>query len=164
MLGVGVDLPDVNGVCILGNKESADLYQSIMRGCRIAHVDRERPINQRLEDHFEVYFHTDSHDLEPIKKFVNKLVDLGGLSMLEALTLNTPTYGHKPEPGKSSAGQTYLTKTIDSLKVYKACDKIVFDCTDFQDGIKQFEKLYEQYPDERPYIEEQYSKFFHKWA
>lgn len=164
MLGVGVDLPNINGVCVLGNKESADLYQSIMRGCRIAELDRGVPVTERLEDHFEVYFHADSHDLEPIKKFVDKLVALGGLSMLEALTLNTPTYGHKAEPGNSAAGKAYLTKTINSLRVHEACDKIVFNCDNCVAGIKQFIDLFEKYPDERPYIEEQYAKFFHKFS
>lgn len=164
MLGVGVDIPNINGVCILGNKESADLYQSIMRGCRIAEFDRGVSINERLEDHFEVYFHADSHDLEPIKKFVDKLVALGGLSMLEALTLNTPTYGHAAETGNSAAGKAYLTKTINLLKVHEACDKIVFSCEDCLNGLKQFKDLFDRYPDDKPYIEEQYAKFFHKFS
>lgn len=162
MLGVGVDVPNINGVCVLGNKESADLYQSIMRPCRIAYFDRDVPVSQRLEDHFEAYFHADTHDMKPIEQFCDKLAELGGISLLESLTLNTPTYGSKQDSAPSTFAQSILDKTVKSLKVQEACDKIVFNVEDIQEGLKQFTELSLKYPEEASYIEQQLAKFIHK--
>jgi len=162
MLGVGVDVPNINGVCVLGNKESADLYQSIMRPCRIAYFDRDVPVNERLEDHFEAYFHADSHDLQPIEQFCSKLAELGGISLLESLTLNSMSYGSTRDPDRTTAAQSILDKTIKTLKVQKACDAIVFDVEDIQKGLNQFTELIHKYPEEASYIEQQLAKFIHK--
>lgn len=40
MLSEGIDIPNINGVLIFGEKSKASLYQSIMRGCRIDNDDR----------------------------------------------------------------------------------------------------------------------------
>lgn len=162
MLGVGVDVPNINGVCVLGNKESADLYQSIMRPCRIAYFDRDVPVSERKEDHFEAYFHADSHDMKPIEQFCDKLAELGGISLLESLTLNSTKYGSTQDPTPSTSAQHILDKTIKSLKVQEACDKIVFNVESVQEGLKQFTELSSKYPEESSYIERQFAKFIHK--
>ena len=40
MLSEGIDVPNINGVLIFGEKSKASLYQSIMRGCRVDSDDR----------------------------------------------------------------------------------------------------------------------------
>lgn len=162
MLGVGVDVPNINGVCILGNKESADLYQSIMRPCRVAKFDRGVPVSERLEDHFEAYFHADTHDITHIEKFCDKLAKIGGISLLDSLTLNSTKYGSTPDPQTTTAAQDILDKKIKSLKVQEACDKIVFDINDIEEGLNKFTELQTQYPEEHDYIEQQLAKFIHK--
>ena len=163
MLGVGVDIPNLNGVCILGNKESADLYQSIMRPCRVAKFDRCKPVEDRLEDHFVVYVHVDEHDASPIEQFVNRLKDIGGISLLESLTLCSALHGSKQKPIDTSAAQAYLTRIIKLSKVEQSCDAIVFDCAEYEVGLAKLNDLYKKYPEERDYIKSQYTKFNSKF-
>lgn len=163
MLGVGVDVPNLNGVCILGNKESADLYQSIMRPCRIANFDRNVEIKNRLEDHFEVYIHAPADIQTEIKKFTDKLISLGGISMLDALTLNSVTGSKGKDTEETAAAKVLYDNAIKAANVISECETS-FNINDFESGLEQFLIIEEKYPEHKDFIESQIAKFIKKIA
>lgn len=158
MLGVGVDVPNINGVCILGNKESADLYQSIMRPCRISYFDRGKAPQDRLEAHFEVFIHAEEDIQKEMKSFVNQLADIGGLPLIEAMTLGSVSGTKGLDELLSASAKDIYSKTIKGFKVVEECS-IIFDVANIELGFQKAEELCEKYPDHIEYIREQIAKF-----
>lgn len=158
MLGVGVDVPNINSVCILGNKESADLYQSIMRPCRIAWFDRDKAENERLEDHFEVFIHTPADVQEAIKDFMNRLIKIGAISLIDALVLNSVTGSHEKKEEELAKAKALFLKLQNAAKVNAECEEI-FDINDFENGLMKFFELVEKYPEEKETIQKMVDKF-----
>ena len=158
MLGVGVDVPNINSVCILGNKESADLYQSIMRPCRIAWYDRDKAESERLEDHFEVFIHTPADVQEAIKDFINRLISIGAMSLIDALVLNSVTGSHEKDDEELAKAKALFLKLKNAAKVNAECEEI-FDINDFQNGLMKFLELEEKYPEEKETIQKMVDKF-----
>lgn len=161
MLGVGVDVPNINGVCILGNKESADLYQSIMRPCRIAYFDRGQ--EEKLEDHFEVFIHTPADVQEAIKDFMNKLINIGAMSLIDALVLNNVTGSHDKDVEELAKAKKLFDKMKGFAKVNEECE-MIFDIDNFEEGLTKFLELEEKYPEEKEMIENMIAKFQVKMA
>mgnify|MGYP004451645025 FL=1 len=79
MLGVGTDLPCLNCVTILGNKNKSDLFQTIMRGCR---VDYNNPEKKR----YHVFVYVPDEVKAYMQEFVNTLDELGGPKLIEAFS------------------------------------------------------------------------------
>lgn len=158
MLGVGVDVPNINSVCILGNKESADLYQSIMRPCRIAWFDRDKVESERLEDHFEVFIHTPADVQEAIKDFMNRLIKIGAMSLIDALVLNSVTGSHEKKDEELAKAKSLFLKLKNAAKVNAECE-MIFNLNNFKDGLMQFLELEKKYPEEKETIQNMVDKF-----
>lgn len=161
MLGVGVDVPNINGVCILGNKESADLYQSIMRPCRIARFDRGVDEDERLENHFNVYIHTPADVQEAIKNFMTRLIKIGALSLIDAMVLNSVTGSHGKKIEELAKAKKLFEKMQQFAKVNEECE-MMFNLTDFNAGIMKYNELANEYPDCRETIDNMFNKFIRK--
>ena len=161
MLGVGVDVPNINGVCILGNKESADLYQSIMRPCRIAKFDRGVDESARLENHFDVFIHTPADVQEAIKDFMNRLINIGAMSLIDALVLNSVTGSHEKENEETAKAKKLFEKMKAFAKVNEECE-MIFNLTDFMSGLAKYNELITAYPDEKETIDNMFNKFIRK--
>ena len=161
MLGVGVDVPNINGVCILGNKESADLYQSIMRPCRIAKFDRGVDESARLENHFDVFIHTPADVQEAIKDFMNRLINIGAMSLIDALVLNSVTGSHEKENEETAKAKKLFEKMKAFAKVNEECE-MIFNLTDFMSGLAKYNELITTYPDEKETIDNMFNKFIRK--
>lgn len=79
MLGVGTDLPSLNSVVILGDKNETDLFQTIMRGCRVDHNNPEKK-------DYEVFVFVDGETKAYMEKFINTLDKLGGPELIAAFS------------------------------------------------------------------------------
>lgn len=79
MLGVGTDLPSLNSVVILGDKNETDLFQTIMRGCRVDHSNPEKK-------EYEVFVFVDGETKAYMEKFINTLDKLGGPELISAFS------------------------------------------------------------------------------
>ena len=79
MLGVGTDLPSLNSVVILGDKNETDLFQTIMRGCRIDYNNPEKK-------DYEVFVFVDGETKAYMEKFINTLDKLGGPELIPAFS------------------------------------------------------------------------------
>lgn len=79
MLGVGTDLPSLNSVVILGDKNETDLFQTIMRGCRVDHSNPEKK-------EYEVFVFVDGETKAYMEKFINTLDKLGGPELIAAFS------------------------------------------------------------------------------
>lgn len=161
MLGVGVDVPNINGVCILGNKEASNLYQSIMRPCRIAYYDRCVEREERLEDHFEVYVHTEMEVLDAIREFVDKLIHIGGISLIKAMVLNNVSGNGGKDVELLAKARELFRKKVGFVNVIEECN-MIFDIDNFEKGLLEYSKLIDKYPDTENYIREQVDKFIRK--
>lgn len=175
MLGVGIDLPNLNGICILGNKETSDLYQSIMRGCRIANFDRNKIISERIEKYFKVYIHCYDDVIKELKEFIEKLFTIGGIDLLKAIIFsNELTSSIFNNQQISTMAKILLDKIIKEKEVtlqyefeYKNSKnelaKIIneylknpsfeYFITKIHDSCNE---LLKKYPEESQYINEQY--------
>ena len=79
MLGVGSDLPSLNSVVILGDKNETDLFQTIMRGCRI---DYTNPAKKE----YEVFIFVDGETKAYMQKFIDTIDKLGGPELIAAFS------------------------------------------------------------------------------
>lgn len=79
MLGVGTDLPSLNSVVILGDKNETDLFQTIMRGCRIDYNNPEKK-------DYEVFVFVDGETKAYMEKFINTLDKLGGPELIRVFS------------------------------------------------------------------------------
>ena len=79
MLGVGTDLPSLNSVVILGDKNETDLFQTVMRGCRIDYGNPEKK-------DYEVFVFVDGEIKAYMEKFINTLDKLGGPELITAFS------------------------------------------------------------------------------
>ena len=79
MLGVGTDLPSLNSVVILGDKNETDLFQTVMRGCRIDYGNPEKK-------DYEVFVFVDGETKAYMEKFINTLDKLGGPELITAFS------------------------------------------------------------------------------
>ena len=79
MLGVGTDLPSLNSVVILGDKNETDLFQTVMRGCRIDYSNPEKK-------DYEVFVFVDGETKAYMEKFINTLDKLGGPELITAFS------------------------------------------------------------------------------
>ena len=157
MLGVGVDIPNINGVCLLGNKDGANLYQSIMRPCRIAYFDRDKSPEDRLEKHFEVYFHVPNDVKDAIHDFIVKIKEIGGISLLDAMTLNNVTGTKGLDAELTASAKEMYNKIVEFQKLEEECN-IIFDIEEFETGMKEVEKLTKKYPEHTEYLNTTFSK------
>lgn len=79
MLGVGTDLPSLNSVVILGDKNETDLFQTIMRGCRIDY-------NNPAKKEYEVFIFVDGETKAYMQKFIDTIDKLGGPELIAAFS------------------------------------------------------------------------------
>lgn len=79
MLGVGTDLPSLNSVVILGDKNETDLFQTIMRGCRIDY-------NNPAKKEYEVFIFVDGETKAYMQKFIDTIDKLGGPELITAFS------------------------------------------------------------------------------
>lgn len=79
MLGVGTDLPSLNSVVILGDKNETDLFQTIMRGCRI---DYSNPSKKE----YEVFIFVDGETKTYMQKFIDTIDKFGGPELIAAFS------------------------------------------------------------------------------
>ena len=79
MLGVGTDLPSLNSVVILGDKNETDLFQTIMRGCRIDY-------NNPAKKEYEVFVFVDGETKAYMQKFIDTIDKLGGPELIAAFS------------------------------------------------------------------------------
>lgn len=79
MLGVGTDLPSLNSVVILGDKNETDLFQTIMRGCRIDY-------NNPSKKEYEVFIFVDGETKAYMQKFIDTIDKLGGPELIAAFS------------------------------------------------------------------------------
>jgi superfamily II DNA or RNA helicase len=160
MLGVGIDIPNINGVVILSNKESSDLFQSIMRPCRIAEFDRNKSPENWLEKNFEIFIHSSEDSQKAIKNFIEQLQKIGGLSLLEALELGNISGANGISQIDTTAAKEIYDKIIKASRIEAEC-KIIFDIDDYKTGINKFLELSKKYPSQESckLISEQYAKF-----
>lgn len=79
MLGVGTDLPSLNSVVILGDKNETDLFQTIMRGCRIDY-------NNPTKKEYEVFIFVDGETKVYMQKFIDTIDKLGGPELIAAFS------------------------------------------------------------------------------
>ena len=79
MLTTGIDLPSVNSIVILGDKNETDLFQSIMRGCR---VDWNNPEKKD----YEVYCYVDGETRSYMENFINTIDKIGGPELIDAFS------------------------------------------------------------------------------
>lgn len=118
MLGVGIDLPNLNGICILGNKEVSDFYQSIMRGCRIAKFDRNKSPSDRLETYFKVYIHCYDDINKQLEVFIDKLFTIGKIDLLKSVIFsNELTSSINEAVDINTMAKELLNKTIKEKEI-----------------------------------------------
>ena len=79
MLGVGTDLPSLNSVVILGDKNETDLFQTIMRGCRLDY-------NNPAKKEYEVFIFVDGETKAYMQKFIDTIDKLGGPELIAAFS------------------------------------------------------------------------------
>ena len=79
MLGVGTDLPSLNSVVILGDKNETDLFQTIMRGCRVDY-------NNPSKKDYEVFIFVDGETKAYMENFINTLDKLGGPELIASFS------------------------------------------------------------------------------
>ena len=78
MVTAGIDVPTINSVCIFGSKSDANLYQSIMRGCRLSNN----------EDHFNVFSYIENKkNAEETREFYDALFKYGGIDIIKAIKM-----------------------------------------------------------------------------
>lgn len=121
MLGVGTDLPSLNSVLILGDKNETDLFQSVMRGCRID------PGNPNKKS-YHVFIYVDKETEAYMKKFIDTLDKLGGPELIKAFS-NDVQQG-KTGKNNQSLFQELLTKYISSSEVTEEYQKLI-NCKDY---------------------------------
>lgn len=131
MISCGTDLPSINSIVILGDKNKTDLFQTIMRGCR---VDWNNP--QKKD--YEVYCYVDGETRAYMENFINALDKLGGPELIEAFS-NDILQGeavNEPDPMFTEI----LTARAGSKKVVEDYKRIV-DCAQYQNRAQKMEAL-----------------------
>ena len=121
MLGVGTDLPSLNSVLILGDKNETDLFQSVMRGCRV-------DPNNSSKKSYHVFIYVDKETETYMKKFIDTLDKLGGPELIKAFS-NDVQQGKKGK-NNQSLFQELLTKYISSSEVAEEYQKLI-NCKDY---------------------------------
>ncbi len=78
MLSEGIDLPDINGVLIFGEKSSTSLYQAIMRGCRLHPDDRNNNNELIKKPYFNLYTSfEETENANQMRNFIRNLKEFG---------------------------------------------------------------------------------------
>ena len=121
MLTTGIDLPSVNSIVILGDKNETDLFQSIMRGCRV-------DWNNRDKKDYEVYCFVDGETRSYMENFINTIDKIGGPELIEAFS-NDVLQG-ETTPDNNSLFTEILQAKAGSKKVVEDYKKIV-NCAEY---------------------------------
>ena len=79
MLTTGIDLPSLNSIVILGDKNETDLFQTIMRGCRVDYNNPEKK-------DYDVFIFVDGETKAYMQKFINTLDTIGGPELIAAFS------------------------------------------------------------------------------
>ena len=116
MLGVGTDLPSLNSVLILGDKNETDLFQSIMRGCRVDYNNPEKTA-------YHVFIYVDSETKSYMRKFIETLDKLGGPELIKAFS-NDVNQG-SCQPGENPLFCQILASYTSSTEVIEEYNQIV---------------------------------------
>ena len=118
MLGVGTDLPSLNSVLILGDKNETDLFQSVMRGCRV-------DPNNLSKKSYHVFIYVDKETKAYMKKFIDTLDKLGGPELIKAFS-NDVQQGEAGDSNQSLFREL-LAKYISASDVREEYKKLI-DC------------------------------------
>lgn len=121
MLGVGTDLPSLNSVVILGDKNQTDLFQTIMRGCRIDYNNPEKT-------DYEVFVFVDGETKAYMQNFIDTLDKLGGPELIEAFSKDIlqgdTNENNDPLFTELLQGRAGYNKVIEEYKQ-------IINCTDY---------------------------------
>lgn len=121
MLTTGIDLPSVNSIVILGDKNETDLFQSIMRGCRV-------DWNNSDKKDYEVYCFVDGETRSYMENFINTIDKIGGPELIEAFS-NDVLQG-ETTPDNNPLFTEILQAKAGSKKVVEDYKKIV-NCAEY---------------------------------
>lgn len=79
MIGIGTDIKPVNAVFISSQKSEADLYQSVMRGCRTW----TNPKTNEAKEKFTTGFYLYGSYQKSAEQIMRQLTDFGGIEFLD---------------------------------------------------------------------------------
>lgn len=131
MLTTGIDLPSVNSIVILGDKNETDLFQSIMRGCR---VDWNNPEKKD----YEVYCYVDGETRTYMENFINTIDKIGGPELINAFS-NDVLQGETASENNSLFTEILKTKA-GYKKVIEDYKKII-DCAQYHNRAERVAAL-----------------------
>lgn len=117
MVTAGIDVPTINSVCIFGSKSDANLYQSVMRGCRIS----------GNENHFNVFSYIENKkNAEETKEFYDSLFKFGGIDIIKAIKMPEEVGTKKGKKSESTALKIALDQWL-KMKEAEEVNKKPFD-------------------------------------
>ena len=123
MLGVGMDLPCLNSVVILGDKNETDLFQTIMRGCRVDYSN----LNKQA---YHVFIYVPEAVQTYMKSFIDVLDKQGGPDLIKAFS-NDVKQGSSTNDYEAIFA-SMLTGTAVSTAVDEAYSQII-NCKEYNE-------------------------------
>lgn len=116
MLGVGMDLPCLNSIVILGDKNETDLFQILMRGCRVDPSDPDKKS-------YHVFIYVPEAVQSYMKQFIDVLDKKGGPELIAAFSNDVKQGSGQGE--YDAIFETLLTGTAGYNDVEEAYTQIV---------------------------------------
>lgn len=122
MLGVGMDLPCLNSIVLMGDKNETDLFQTIMRGCRVDH-------NNPKKESYHVFIYVPDAVQTYMKNFIEVLDKKGGPELIAAFS-NDVQQGSST--GKYEAIFSSLLSGTASFNSVEEAYSEVINCNQYQ--------------------------------
>lgn len=116
MLGTGMDLPCLNSVVILGDKNETDLFQTIMRGCRKDPADPSKVS-------YHVFIYVPAEVQSYMKSFIDCLDKKGGPELIAAFSNDVKQGSGTGE--YESIFESLLTGTAGFNQVEEAYSQVI---------------------------------------
>lgn len=120
MLGTGTDVPSLNSVVILGEKNETDLFQTMMRGCR-------KDPNDNSKKQYHVFIYVPDEVKKFMERFVDTLDKLGGPELIKAFSNDVAQGDGKPKDplslfGIIAANKAGFNRVIEDYTRIVKCD------------------------------------------
>lgn len=120
MLGTGTDVPSLNSVVILGEKNETDLFQTMMRGCR-------KDPNDQSKKSYHVFIYVPDEVKKFMERFVDTLDKLGGPELIKAFSNDVAQGDQKPKDipslfGVIAANKAGFNRVIEEYTQIVNCD------------------------------------------